>query len=216
MNRLLDYAIKILEAKPMIKFIACIITGLYFAILAQQNPPILIGDIKFIPAIPDDINKLWGLNVFCVIIFTITFISTLYNFFSHKFNKTQISLDPIKIYETFESEGIADDIDTIYNWYRIHNNPIEEYRGQLQSPKDKRTKEFNNTHSARRRLSKTYRQLWKCNKDNPKAIKELVTPDRIKILLDVIEPLEREIGEDYDKTMFNFFRRLYKKSNHNI
>lgn len=41
-------------------------------------------------------------------------------------------------------------------------------------------------------------------------VREVIQPDQVHILLNIVEPLEKKINSDYDRSTFDKFRRLFK------
>jgi hypothetical protein len=76
---------------------------------------------------------------------------------------------------------------------------------------------FQQLDKDRRRLAHWFhkiRMLAETSVLSESFIKKLVTPDQVGLLLVLDEPLEVAINPNYDKTTFDFFRRLFPDATH--
>lgn len=204
-NSQLETLKTIWKSPPMIQFIIHFGLGLYLAINTLYNPLIFIDNIFYIPATPGGVNGLWIIIFF----YFVTFFMTIVNLYNRRFIKKIMSQEYKELYNEFYSDGMNQKIRKVCDWKERNPEPGE-YKRQLKTIES--NSDFEKVHLARRYISQFYRKIWEHDETwhliTSNEVKRLVTKDRIKILLEIIEPLEEEIGEDYDKIYFNYFRNI--------
>jgi len=200
-----DTFIKIIKENIKVHITLLIVSG--FIIFIQDET------IKGIIGIQIPVYiKLFFLIVFLIafVVFVLDIIECLFNR-----NKEEKKQAIKKLKEIFQNPNLGKEIDLLYDWDRIcQEEAHNEYKKQLQLPIKERSEKFNRTHETRQNFSRFFDQAYKyyikkliCKQQ----LKKIIAVSHVRALLDVVEPLEKQISENYDKKPFDHFRDLYDK-----
>ncbi len=126
--------------------------------------------------------------------------------------KTVLAQIVIQITDTYSSPDMDEAIKYLHNWKDGHGTEFAKIFSNRLAEGGHSDAEQLDKH--RRRYSHHFHQIktmLDCEVVNEDFVGKLVKPSQVDTLLDVVEPLEKAKGLDYDHSTFDLFRRIYRK-----
>jgi len=188
-----------------------ILSGLICAIFSWY--PNLLSQMTHIPSGSSALECIYIFHASCLIIYFTTFILFFINLCSGKYRKKERSQIFKELEKEFKDKKIIKKIKEVCDWKR--NNPDEgEYKKQYYNPEQ--YSNFDKLHSGRRDVIEYHQKIidyFEVRKlISLEDVKSLVPKNRINILLNIFEPIEKEIedvtNDIYDPKVFRSYENI--------
>ena len=125
--------------------------------------------------------------------------------------KTVLAQILIQITDAYSSPEMLSGMLNLRNWQQQHGLDFATKFGEMRRSNYSKVEPIDKD---RRRYSHHFhkiRLLLDSGVVSESFVKKVVSSDQVDFLLEVIEPLERELNPSYDHSTFDTFRRLYRK-----
>ena len=128
--------------------------------------------------------------------------------------KTVLAQIVMQITSTYSSDEMFESVKKLHNWKRGQGTEFAKvFANRL---KERGHTDAEQLDGDRRRVSHYFHQiraLLDCGVVNENFVKELVKPDQVDTLLDVVQPLAEAKDPKCDKSTFDLFRKIYRRGN---
>lgn len=125
--------------------------------------------------------------------------------------KTTIANVVIQIREAYASPEMLKTMMTLLDWKEKHGSDFAKVFGQLWLKRDPNVDKINFARRHYAHQFHTIRFLLEAGVIKRNVIKRIVPKDEVKFLVEVVEPLERQLPT-FESTMIDTFRKIYKIS----
>jgi len=128
--------------------------------------------------------------------------------------KTGLAEIIIQITDTYSSPEMLSGMIDLRSWKDRHQTDFAKKFAEMRNDRDEYAK-IEQLDKDRRRYSHHFHQIrimLDSGVVNESFVKQLVSPEQVDFLLEVVQPLEEAINPNYDHSTFDTFRRIYHKA----